>query len=71
MSLWTDLLWLHGHRVEGRRTLRWAATMPTPPPLARPSSERLPVHESHLLLPLKPLRLRLCMGIGDGSLHTQ
>jgi hypothetical protein len=64
-SLWTDLLFLRGHIADVWLARRLAGE---PPAEAPPEEERrTPAVEPRRL----PWPLRLCMGIGDGVVHTQ
>ncbi|MDW2982283.1 MAG: hypothetical protein WBG81_09485 [Rhodanobacter sp.] len=60
-SLWTDLLFLHGHITDARLARRLAAAKRSAPPPATIT----PAKSS-----LDWLR-RLCLGIGDGQLRRQ
>lgn len=62
-SLWTDLLFLHGH-VTDLKLLRRLKETPRPDPRAtevRPAGSR-----KRLIWPF-----RFCLGIGDGEVRTQ
>jgi hypothetical protein len=60
-SLWTDLLFLHGHIADARLARRLdAAKRPAPPPTTTAPAKSSPGW----------LR-RLCQGIGDGQLRRQ
>ena len=63
-SLWTDLLFLHGHITDAKLTRR----------LARAQRQRELERERRKLSSGNRLRAwsaRLCLGIGDGKLRTQ
>lgn len=65
-SLWTDLLFLHGHITDpqlARRLLSPAPPSELDPPTTRPATPRIPL--------LQRLARRLCLGIGDGVWRTQ
>lgn len=65
-SLWTDLLFLHGHITDprlARRLLSPAPPSEPPTPTTRPAATSMPL--------LQRLTRRLCLGIGDGVLRTQ
>ncbi|THD06198.1 hypothetical protein [Rhodanobacter lindaniclasticus] len=60
-SLWTDLLFLHGHITDARLARRLdAAKRPAPPPTAIAPAKSAP-----------GWLWRLCQGIGDGQLRRQ
>lgn len=59
-SLWTDLLFLHGHIADPQLARRLLA--PSPPPGTRLGATPIPL--------LQRLA-RLCLGLGDGVLRTQ
>ena len=63
-SLWTDLLFLHGHIADARLARR----------LAQAKRQR-DVEREHRKRPsgnsLRAWSARLCLGIGDGKLRTQ
>jgi hypothetical protein len=68
-SLWTDLLFLHGHISDWRlaRRLSHAPTPQAPSPAAAPAIDQqhsIPARRDTLML-------RLCLGIGSGELHRQ
>jgi hypothetical protein len=67
-SLWTDLLFLHGHCSDWRLARRLARTAP---PAGDPAASAKPsgVAARHTWLHLPGLRL--CLGIGDGEVHRQ
>ncbi|WP_266172042.1 hypothetical protein [Dyella subtropica] len=71
-SLWTNLLFLHGY-IADARLARQLAAAPVPliphPPVEREPAGRNNVQSwrAHG----KALALRLCLGIGDGVVHTQ
>ena len=63
-SLWTDLLFLHGHITDPKLARRWAEV----------KQRRDAARERRGLSPASTLRAwtaRLCLGIGDGKLRTQ
>jgi len=60
-SLWTDLLFLHGHITDARLARRLAAVKRSAPPPAAIT----PARSSPGWL------RRLCLGIGDGQLRRQ
>ena len=63
-SLWTDLLFLHGHITDAKLARR----------LARAQRQRELERERRKLSSGNRLRAwsaRLCLGIGDGKLRTQ
>jgi hypothetical protein len=65
-SLWTDLLFLHGHIADhrlARRLLSPAPPTEPPPPITRPAATPVSL--------LQRLARRVCHGIGDGALRTQ
>ncbi len=65
-SLWTDLLFLHGHLADhrlARRLLSPAPPRDPPAPINRPTATSMYL--------LQRLARRLCLGIGDGVLRTQ
>ncbi len=65
-SLWTDLLFLHGHITDprlARRLLSPAPPSEADPPINGPTAPPLPL--------LQRLTRRLCLGIGDGMWRTQ
>ena len=62
-SLWTDLLFLHGH-VTDLKLLRRLKEMPRPDPHAKQT--RPAGGKKRLSWPL-----RFCLGIGDGEVRTQ
>jgi len=67
-SLWTDLLFLHGHCSDWRLARRLARTAPPaddPAVPVKPSTIAPRRTWSHLPW------LRLCLGIGDGEIHRQ
>jgi len=64
-SLWTDLLFLHGHIADPQLARRLLA--PAPPPVAEPPGTRLGATP----IPLLQRLARLCLGLGDGVLRTQ
>jgi hypothetical protein len=67
-SLWTDLLFLHGHIIDWRLAQRLSRT-PTPQdpsPAATPILDQPPAPKRRGML-----TLRLCLGIGSGELHRQ
>lgn len=64
-SLWTDLLFLHGHIADPQLARRLLA--PAPPSVAEPPSTRPGAIPISLLQRLA----RLCLGLGDGVLRTQ
>jgi hypothetical protein len=60
-SLWTDLLFLHGHITDARLARRLAVPeRPAPPPTVTPVAKNPPRSW-----------LRLCLGIGEGLLRRQ
>jgi hypothetical protein len=64
-SLWTDLLFLHGHIADHRLARRLVSPAPPSepePPSACPGTTSMPL--LHRLA-------RLCLGVGDGVLRTQ
>jgi hypothetical protein len=65
-SLWTELLFLHGHITDHRLARRLLSP-------ARPSEPPAPIiHSTTSPMPLlQRLARRLCLGIGDGVLRTQ
>jgi hypothetical protein len=68
-SLWTDLLFLHGHITDWRLARRLSRT----PPSQKSTPAALPGLDQQHSTP-KPrgtLTLRLCLGIGGGELHRQ
>ncbi|TPG50813.1 hypothetical protein EAH75_05170 [Rhodanobacter glycinis] len=63
-SLWTDLLFLHGHITDPQLARR---LLPPPPPTGPD-----PPHPAATPMPLlQQLARRLCLGIGDGMSRTQ
>jgi hypothetical protein len=67
-SLWTDLLFLHGHFCDWRLARRMAGT-------ASPADDPRAPAEQPAATP-RPARprltwLRLCLGIGDGEVRRQ
>ncbi|OHC43955.1 MAG: hypothetical protein A2211_15695 [Rhodanobacter sp. RIFOXYA1_FULL_67_6] len=65
-SLWTDLLFLHGHIADPRLARRMLSPAPPTepePPIAPPAATPMPL--------LQRLARRLCFGIGDGVSRTQ
>lgn len=70
-SLWTDLLFLHGHITDWRlaRRLSLKAASPEPAPEAQPAVE--PQTQQSTRTRRSILTLRLCLGIGSGELHKQ
>jgi hypothetical protein len=65
-SLWTDLLFLHGHIADhqlARRLLSPAPPSEPSPPTIRPVATPMRL--------LQRLARRLCLGIGDGVWRTQ
>jgi hypothetical protein len=67
-SLWTDLLFLHGHITDWRLAQRLSRTPAPqePSPAVVPALDRHPVPTRRGML-----TLRLCLGIGSGELHRQ
>jgi len=65
MSLWLDLLFLHGHIASPK--LAQSLTLP------RPTPSRPPKSKNNAQTPIKRaiVSLRLCLGIGDGALRYQ
>ena len=63
-SLWTDLLFLRGHIADVWLARRLAGASP---PATMEKERQVPASEPRRL----PWPLRLCMGIGDGDVHTQ
>jgi len=68
-SLWTDLLFLHGHITDWRlaRRLSHAPAPQDSPPAAVPAIDPQRSTASRR----GTLMLRLCLGIGSGELHRQ
>ena len=66
-SLWTDMLFLHGY-INDLKVARRLASAPVQPPLPETES-RQRRFSLRALLSLPPGRL--CLGIGDGKVHTQ
>lgn len=64
-SLWTDLLFLHGHIADHQLARRLLS--PAPPPGPEPASTRPGATPTPLLQRL----VRLCLGVGDGVLRSQ
>jgi hypothetical protein len=64
-SLWTDLLFLHGHIADHQLARRLLS--PEPPPEPEPPSTR----PGATPMPLLQRLARLCLGVGDGVLRTQ
>jgi hypothetical protein len=65
-SLWTDLLFLHGHIADPRLARRLLSPAPPPeppPPVTCSAAPPVPL--------LQRLARRLCHGIGDGVCRTQ
>lgn len=65
-SLWTDLLFLHGHLTDhrlARRLLSPAPPAEPPVPITHSTTSPIPL--------LQRLARRLCLGIGDGVLRAQ
>jgi hypothetical protein len=67
-SLWTDLLFLHGHLTDWRLARRLSST-PAPP--ASLPSDNESQNQPSTLVRRSMLTLRLCLGIGSGELHKQ
>jgi hypothetical protein len=65
-SLWTDLLFLHGHIADPRLARR----LLSPAPPTEPDPPIIPPAATPTLL-VQRLARRLCFGIGDGVLRTQ
>lgn len=67
-SLWTDLLFLHGHIADWRLAQRLSrAGAPAPPVQAVVEAA-----DQQATLPRRSmLTLRLCLGIGSGEPHRQ
>lgn len=67
-SLWTDLLFLHGHITDWRLARRLsrepAPQAPSPAAVPAPDQRSVPARRGTLML-------RLCLGIGSGELHRQ
>jgi len=72
-SLWTDLLFLHGHITDWRlmRRLSLKDTTPESAPPAQPAIEPQNQHFTQTHTSMLRLRLRLCLGIGSGELNKQ
>lgn len=68
-SLWTDLLFLHGHITDWRLAQR-LSPMPAPPEPAPPAQADATTRNRHITRRCM-LTLRLCLGIGSGELHKQ
>lgn len=67
-SLWTGLLFLHGHITDWRLARRLSHT-PTP---QEPVPAAVPAIDQHPVPPRRrTLMLRLCLGIGSGELHRE
>lgn len=67
-SLWTDLLFLHGHCSDWRLARRLAHPAPPADESAAPMKPpAIASRRTWLHLPW----LRLCLGIGDGEIHRQ
>jgi hypothetical protein len=67
-SLWTDLLFLHGHLTD-LRLARRLSSMPAPPASVPSNNESQ--SQPSTLVQRSVLTLRLCLGIGSGELHRQ
>lgn len=67
-SLWTDLLFLHGHLTDWRLARRLSSTPAPPAPVA---STNEPKNQPSTLVRRSMLTLRLCLGIGSGEMHRQ
>lgn len=65
-SLWTDLLFLHGHITDPQLARRLLS--PAPPSKPLPPTTPLAATPTPLL---QRLARRLCLGIGDGVWRTQ
>lgn len=65
-SLWTDLLFLHGHISDPQLARRLTTATPPPSP---PTGE--PAHTHVSLAALSALYTRICQGIGDGCVRRQ
>ena len=66
-SLWTDLLFLHGH-ITDPELARRLADMPAAPPIDRTNAGHLHPRPRTIL---SSLFARLCLGIGDGTVRSQ
>lgn len=66
-TFWTDLLFLHGYITDAKLARRWA-NKPPAPPADKP-------HEARRAKTAATTSVRwyarLCLGIGDGVVHTQ
>ncbi len=66
-TFWTDLLFLHGYITDANLARRWANNRQAP------SADNS--HEAHRTKTTATTSMRwyarLCLGIGDGVVHTQ
>ena len=68
-SLWTALLFLHGHIADPQLAQRLVADDPSDPADAMPATSAVALRR--LLDHGRKLSLRLCQGIGSGLVHMQ